>query len=177
MAQDINKFIVVGRLTRDLGSDPNGRDFTYLQNGTCKGTISIASNRSKKQGDQWIEEVSYFNIEIWGKMAENLRPYLTKGKQVCCECYLKQDRWKDQNGANQSRITIVAESIQLFGGNQNQQNTPQYEQVQQNPFAQNQSTYAQQYARQNQPQNQQNGFVQEDLPYANGNDYPQDIPF
>ena len=175
---DTNHVVLVGRLTKDLGTDE--RSFGYVANGQARANISIAVNRSKKNGDQWIDEVNYFDVTIWGKTAENLKPYLTKGKQIVVDGYLKQDRWKDQNGNNQSRIKIVAQSIQLLGGNQNQQDsTPRFQPVNnnqtmnnnQNPFVQNQSTSAQQYAGQNQPQNQQNGFVQEDLPY------PEDIPF
>lgn len=116
MAQDLNKFYVIGRLTKDVGSDPNGRDFGYLQNGTCKAVMSIANNRSRKSGDQWIDEVSYFDITIFGKRAESLKPYLVKGTQVCVEAVLKQDSWKDKEGHSRSQINIIAESIQFFGG-------------------------------------------------------------
>ena len=185
MAQDVNSVTVIGRLTKDVGSDE--RSFKYIGNGIAVATVDIAVNRTRKQGDQYIEEVSYFSVMLWGKTAENLKPYLTKGKQICVRGFLKQERW-EKDGQKQSRVVIVSEQCQLLGSKsdsnnseptssyaqeyQNQQNTSQYEQVQQNPFAQNQSTYAQQYARQNQPQNQQNGFVQEDLPYEDS-----DIPF
>ena len=180
MAQDINKFIVIGRLTKDLGSDPNGRDFGYLQNGTCKGVISIANNRTRKNGDEWIEETSYFNITIWGKMAENLKPYLIKGKQVCCECFLKQDSWKDNEGHNRSQINIIADTVQLLGdknsGNNNNQSFNPNTVYQSAQEAQQASVYAQQYAQQNQnvnnqPTIQQGGF-QEDLPYADERNIP-----
>ena len=46
--QDLNKLFLIGRLTKDIGSDPNGRDFGYTQSGTCKAVVSIASNLSKK---------------------------------------------------------------------------------------------------------------------------------
>lgn len=111
--QDINKVVLVGRLTRDLGSDE--RSFTYVGNGTPKAVVSIASNRARKQGDQWVDEVSYFDITIWGKTAENLKPYLTKGTQIAVEGYLKQDRW-EKDGQKRSAISIVADSVQLFGG-------------------------------------------------------------
>ena len=77
--------------------------------------MSIAVNRSKKQGDQWVDEVSYFDITIWGKTAENLKPYLLKGKQIAVDGHLKQDRW-EKDGQKQSRITVVADSVQLLGG-------------------------------------------------------------
>lgn len=113
MANDVNKVILIGRLTRDLGSDE--RSFGYVGNGMARANVSIAVNRSKKQGDQWIEEVSYFDVIIWGKTAENLKPYLTKGKQICVEGHLHQDRW-EKDGQKFSRVSIVADNVQLLGG-------------------------------------------------------------
>lgn len=114
MAQDINHVVLIGRLTRDLGSDE--KNFGYVGNGMARANVSIAVNRSKKNGDQWIDEVSYFDLTIWGKTAENLKPYLLKGKQIAVDGYLKQDRWKDHQGNNKSKISIVAENVQLLGG-------------------------------------------------------------
>ncbi|MBQ6568306.1 MAG: single-stranded DNA-binding protein [Treponema sp.] len=108
---DTNIVVEVGRLTRDLGE----RDFAYTPAGTARANISIAVNRSKKQGEQWVDETSFFDITLWGKTAENLRPYLTKGKQICVEGHLKQDRW-EKDGQKQSRISIVADNVQLLGG-------------------------------------------------------------
>ncbi len=110
---DLNHVVLIGRLTQDLGSDE--RSFGYVGNGQARANVSIAVNRSKKNGDQWVEEVNYFNITIWGKTAENLKPYLTKGKQICVEGHLKQDRW-EKDGQKQSRVTIVADNVQLLGG-------------------------------------------------------------
>lgn len=113
MANDVNKVILIGRLTRDLGSEE--RNFGYVGNGMARANVSIAVNRAKKQGDQWTEEVSYFDITIWGKTAENLKPYLTKGKQICVEGHLHQDRW-EKDGQKFSRVSIVADKVQLLGG-------------------------------------------------------------
>ena len=111
---DLNHIVLIGRLTRDLGSDE--RDFGYLPNGQARANVSIAVNRSKKQGDEWIDEVSYFEVAFFGKIAENLKPYLLKGKQIAVDGHLKQDRWKDQQGNNRGKISIVAENVQLLGG-------------------------------------------------------------
>ncbi len=110
---DLNHVVLIGRLTQDLGSDE--RSFGYVGNGQARANVSIAVNRSKKKGDEWIEEVSYFNITIWGKTAENLKPYLIKGKQICVEGHLHQDRWEHE-GKKESRVTIIADNVQLLGG-------------------------------------------------------------
>lgn len=108
MANDINHVTIVGRLTRDA-------EISYLPSGVAVAKISIAVNRSRKNGDQWVEEVSYFDSAIFGKAAENLKPYLSKGKQVGLEGHLKQDRW-EKDGQKFSKISIIADNVQLLGG-------------------------------------------------------------
>lgn len=108
MANDINHVTIVGRLTRDA-------ETSHLPSGVAVAKISIAVNRSRKNGDQWVEEVSYFDSAIFGKTAENLKPYLSKGKQIGLEGHLKQDRW-EKDGQKFSRISIIADNVQLLGG-------------------------------------------------------------
>ena len=113
---DLNKVFLTGRLTYDLGSDE--RSFGYTGNGTARANVHIAVNRSKKTGDKWTDEASFFDVTIWGKTAEKLKPYLLKGRQITIEGYLKQDRW-EKDGQKQSRIGIVAENVWLGGGRDN----------------------------------------------------------
>lgn len=110
MASDINSVILVGRLTRDA-------ELSYLPSGTAALAFSIAVNRSKKEGDQWVEEANFFDISYISKSAENFKQYLVKGKQVGIQGSLKQDRWQDkESGQNRSKIKIMASSVQLLGG-------------------------------------------------------------
>lgn len=108
MAEDINRIILVGRLTRDC-------ELTYTQSGVALAKISIAVNRRKKNGDQWVEEASFFDITMWGKRGEALSNYLVKGQQIAVDGQLKQDRW-EQDGQKRSRVVIEASNIQLLGG-------------------------------------------------------------
>ena len=176
--QDLNHVVLIGRLTQDLGADE--RSFGYVGNGQARANVSIAVNRSKKNGDQWVDEVSYFNVTIWGKTAENLKPYLTKGKQICVEGHLKQDRW-EKDGQKQSRVSIVADQVQLLGGNNGQQNEAPSSYAQQYQNQQNGMTQVQYMAgqpvqtRQAQPIEPHNDGFQEDLDF--GSEYPSDIPF
>lgn len=110
---DLNKIEIIGRLTKDIGN----QDFAYISTGTAKLNISIASNQSQKRNGNWEDVASFFDVVIWGKTAENLKPYLNKGKQIAIVGHLMQDRWKDQNGNNRSKVYIVAEEVQLLGGN------------------------------------------------------------
>lgn len=107
---DINRVIEIGRLTRD-------EELTYTPGGMAVGKFSIAVNRRVKKDGNWTDEVNYFDVSIFGKQAEGLQKFLTKGKQVCIDGYLKQDRWQDQaTGQNRSAVKIIANDIQLLGG-------------------------------------------------------------
>ncbi|MFA5467819.1 MAG: single-stranded DNA-binding protein [Sphaerochaetaceae bacterium] len=108
MANDTNIVVLIGRLTRDS-------ELKYTQSGTAVSRFSVAVNRMKRSGDQREEEVSFFDIVVWGKIAEVLSPYLTKGKQVSIEGELRQSRW-EQDGQSRSRVEVVARNLQLLGG-------------------------------------------------------------
>ena len=110
---DTNSIILIGRITKDCGADE--RSFSYVGNGIAKAVVSLAVNRSVKKNDKWEDEVSYFDVTIWGKVAESLKDKLVKGKQIAVTGYLKQDRW-EKDGKKQSKINIIAESVQLVGG-------------------------------------------------------------
>ncbi|MBQ8014055.1 MAG: single-stranded DNA-binding protein [Treponema sp.] len=166
---DINSVTIVGRLTRDLnGSDQ--REYAFTPNGQARANISIAVNRSRKQGDQWVDEANFFNVTIWGKTAENLLPYLKKGKQICVEGYLKQDRWQDKTtGQTRSNVSIVANNVQLLGGNSGNGGaqsaggyTPKFQQPQQNTFA---------------PSQQDSGYDEQSFGGPQDTGFPEDIPF
>ena len=110
--RDTNCVVIIGRLTRDaeLKSVPNGQSVAKF---------SIAVNRSKRQGDEFVDEPNFFDVLVWGKQAETLHQYLVKGKAVAIDGELRQDRWI-QDGQNRSKVEIVANHVQLLGGGQQQ---------------------------------------------------------
>ena len=111
---DLNSVIEIGRLTRDISE----RDFAYTTGGTARLNLSIAVNRSEKRNGAWQDKVSYFDVTVWGKTAENIKPYLHKGKQIAVDGYLDQQRW-EKDGVKYSKVVIIADSVQLLGGNKN----------------------------------------------------------
>lgn len=111
--KDTNLLVLIGRVTKDVGSDE--RSFGYVGNGVAKANVSIAVNNSKKVGDKWEDVVSFFDITLWGKTAENLKPYLKKGTQISVEGHLQQDRY-EKDGQKISKISIIADNVQLLGG-------------------------------------------------------------
>lgn len=147
---DINKVLVIGRMTRDIGE----RDFGYITTGTARLNISIAVNESRKGQNGWTDYPNYFDVTIWGKTAENLKPYLTKGKQVAIEGHLQQQRW-ESNGQRNSKVVIIADNVELGGGREgNGQSAPAPQQ------SAPQQTSAPEYS---QP--------------TLGDEFPEDIPF
>lgn len=110
MANDTNVVVLVGRLTRES-------ELKFTNSGTAISRFSIAVNRMRMNGDQREEEVSFFDCTLWGKQAENLNPYLVKGKQVGITGELRQNRW-EQDGQNRSKVEVNVASVQLLGGSQ-----------------------------------------------------------
>lgn len=170
--KDLNTVMMVGRLTKDA-------EIRYTAGGMAIVSFSIANNSPKKDGDKWVDEASFFNVSYFGKPAEGLKQYLTKGKQVAVSGRLKQERW-DKDGQPQSRVVINADDVQLFGGHENGTQGQYQNQPQQN------GGYPQQSYPQNngyrQPQN--NGYQQNLPPQVQavqqtfgGEAFQEDIPF
>ena len=147
--QDINRVTVVGRLTRDA-------ELAYITgaNGYPILKFSVASNwRKKKREGGWQEEVSYFDISLFGKMGETIASYAIKGRRVVVDGRLRQSRWADRQGNKHSKVYIEASHVQLTDGKQQssgQQSSGQQPHGQQSHRPQG---YLQQgYPRQRQPQ-------------------------
>ena len=102
----LNSVNIMGNLTRDpeLKTIPSGKS-------VC--SLSIANNRVYTKNGERVTEVSYFDIEVWGVIAENCAKYLKKGSGIIVEGRLKQDRW-EKDGKTQSRVRIAANSIHFM---------------------------------------------------------------
>ena len=74
----------------------------------------LAVNRRRKVNEQWEDEASFFDLNLWGKRAESLQRYLLKGTQVAVQGQLRQDRW-EQDGQRRSRVVVELSNIQLLG--------------------------------------------------------------
>ncbi len=105
MSTSFNRVILLGNLTRD----PEVR---YTPNGNAVANFAIAINRKYKSGDETKEEVSYFDIVVFGKQAENCGQYLNKGDAALIEGRLQQRRWDDKNsGEKRSKVEVAAQSV------------------------------------------------------------------
>jgi len=105
---NLNNVALVGRVTADTKLQFTGRDMPYI-------FFSVAVNRSVKKGESWEDEASYIDCQLYGKSAEALEKYLTKGKLVSLEGALRQNRW-EKDGQKFSRLVVIVRDLQLLGG-------------------------------------------------------------
>src|SRR5512136_1799627 len=102
-----NRVILAGNLVRD----PETR---FLPSGVAVTSFSIAVNRRYKSNNEVKEEVSFFDVSVFGKMGENCAEYLSKGRPVLVEGRLRQRRWEAE-GVKKSKIEVVADNVQFLG--------------------------------------------------------------
>jgi single-strand DNA-binding protein len=102
-----NRVILAGNLVRDP-------EIRYLPSGTSVTSFGIAVNHRYKQNNELKEEVSFFDIVVFGKQGENCAEYLSKGRPVLVEGRLRQRRWETE-GTKRSKIEVVADGVQFLG--------------------------------------------------------------
>ena len=119
---NLNSVHLIGNLTRD----PEVR---YTPKGTAVCDISLAINRilpPEQEGGERREEVTYVDVTLWGRTAENAGQYLAKGRNVFVDGRLALETWEDkQSGQKRSRLKVVAESLQFLGSRPSQGATPE----------------------------------------------------
>ena len=105
----VNKAILVGNLGRDA-------EMRFTAGGTPVATVSIATTeRFTDRDGQKREDTQWHRIVIWGKTAESLHEYLTKGKQIYVEGRIQTRDWTDKEGKQQRTTEIRADRIVLLG--------------------------------------------------------------
>ena len=108
-----NKVILVGNLTRDP-------ELRYTPKGTAIAKIGLAVNRvwTNEAGEK-KEEVTFVDVDVFGRTAENVGQYMRKGRPILIEGRLKLDQWDDkQTGQKKSKLGVVAETVQFLGSSQ-----------------------------------------------------------
>jgi len=104
-----NKVILVGNLTRDP-------ELRYTPKGTAIARLGVACNRKwKSETGELKEEVTFVDVDAFGKQAETIGQYLKKGRPILIESRLKLDQWEDkQSGQKKSKLGVVLESFQFL---------------------------------------------------------------
>jgi single-strand DNA-binding protein len=99
--QDVNVVVLCGRLTRDA-------ELKYTAGGLPICSFSLALNRAVKKNDQWVDDPTFIDVTLFGKLGESVSKYLLKGGQVVVHGGIKQERW-EKDGQKHSRHVIIAE--------------------------------------------------------------------
>jgi single-strand DNA-binding protein len=106
----LNKVMLMGNLTRDP-------ELRVTPKGTSICQFSLAINRQfKMESGESREEVTYVDVEAWGKQGETVAKYCTKGRPLYVEGRLRLDQWEDKNTKEKrSRMKVVLEGFQFLG--------------------------------------------------------------
>ena len=102
----LNSILLEGNLVKDPVERRTSSD-------TIVCNFTIAVNRTYKKQDDYVKEVSYFDVETWSTLAEVCIKQLEKGRGVRVVGRLKQDRWIDDDENSLSRIKIIAEHVEF----------------------------------------------------------------
>ena len=112
------KIVLVG----NLGRDPEMR---YMPDGKAVTNLSVATSRrwTQQASGESVEETTWFRVSVWGRQAETVNEYLSKGRQVLVEGRLRPDPetggprlWTAQDGSVRASFEITADTVRFIGG-------------------------------------------------------------
>lgn len=105
----MNTVCLIGNITRDI-------EVRYLQSGTAVADVGLAVNDRVKKGGDWVDEVSFFDLSLFGRTAEVAAEYAPKGAKIAIVGKLKQETWADKDtGAKRSKVKIIVDRLDLLG--------------------------------------------------------------
>src|SRR5688572_12672992 len=106
----VNKVILVGNLGRDA-------ELRYTPGGAAVATLNLATTEVFKDREgQKKEDTQWHRVILWGKTAESLQDYLTKGKQIYVEGKLQTRKWKDKDGNEKYTTEVKGDRVVLVSG-------------------------------------------------------------
>lgn len=104
--RNFTSIVIDGNLT----ADPELRT---TATGKKVANFSIAVNHLSQKEEDGSKSVSYFDVEVWERRAENCAEYLSKGSKVTVIGKLRQDRWQSPEGSNRQKVKIVADEVRF----------------------------------------------------------------
>jgi single-strand DNA-binding protein len=108
-----NHVVLLGHMTRDPQTKQLGS--------TSVTEFGLAMNRRfKTAGGEDREETTFVDVSAFGRTGEVVSKYVTKGNPLLVAGRLKYDQWEDKQGGKRSKLSVVAESVQLLGGKRGQ---------------------------------------------------------
>lgn len=107
---DLNKVMIIGRLTRDPESrtTPSGIN-------VCQISVATSYVYTNQQTGQKVEQTEFHNVVLWRKLGEIAQQYLKKGTQVFIEGRLQTRSWEGQDGQKRYRTEIIADNMIMLG--------------------------------------------------------------
>ena len=103
----LNKVILLGNLTRDP-------ELRYTPSGTTVSSFGLAVNRRYRQDEEWKEDVCFIDIVTFGRQAETVGEYLSKGSLALVEGRLQWHSWETEAGQKRSKHEVVAMHVQFM---------------------------------------------------------------
>ena len=109
MSASINRVVLVGNLCRDP-------DAKTTSGGTSICNLRLAVNsRTKDSSGEWRDSPNFFDVTVFGSLAEHCAQYLAKGRQVAIDGRLHWRSWEAKDGSKREAVEVVAESVQFIG--------------------------------------------------------------
>jgi single-strand DNA-binding protein len=103
-----NKVLLMGRLTRDI-------ELRHTPSNQPVANIGLAVNHNWTSRDgEKKEDTTFVDCEAWGRTAEVMSQYLSKGRPVFVEGRLRLDQWQDKDGGNRSKLKVVIDTFQFI---------------------------------------------------------------
>ncbi len=116
----LNKVFLMGNLTRDP-------ELRYTPSGTAIASFGIAINRTWSGVDgEKKEEVCYVDINMFGRRAEVINEYFSKGNPIFIEGRLQFQQWETKDGQKRNALRVVAEDFQFLGGKTKKEEGPSF---------------------------------------------------
>ncbi len=116
----LNKVFLMGNLTRDP-------ELRYTPSGTAIASFGIAINRTWSGLDgEKKEEVCYVDINMFGRRAEVINEYFSKGNPIFIEGRLQFQQWETKDGQKRNALRVVAEDFQFLGGKTKKDEGPSF---------------------------------------------------
>ena len=106
---NFNKVILIGNLTRDI-------ELRHTQGGLAIAKLGMAINRKFTQNGETKETTCFVDLTAFGRQAETLSQYVSKGSPLFVEGRLEYSTWESQEGGKRSKLEVVIENFQFMGG-------------------------------------------------------------
>jgi len=117
---DLNKIMIIGRLTRDP-------ILTQTKSGSSIAGFSIANNKTYTKNGEKAEQVSFFECSAWGKIGEIISQYCKKGQKIGIDGRLQQQSWQNNEGIKKYKVSIVVDNFQFLSPKSQEQNSDNQE--------------------------------------------------